>query len=211
LVSSIIYTYLVRLRTDEMHEHDGRPSDPLVSRLPPLLESLEGWGTFRAGAKAAAVAAVLFRREGEWYIPFVIRRRDLPSHPGQIGLPGGGVRLGEEAWQAAAREVEEEIGVPAADLVPLGAGSPLYAAVTNFSVVPFVAWLPGDEIRFRPDPRELDGVLEVPLDRLLDREAWLERQPWPGPHLPVGDSFIWGLTARLLADLLPRISAARGA
>src|SRR2546427_7402147 len=137
-----------------MHEHDGRPSDPVVSRLPPLLESLEGWGTFRAGAKAAAVAAILFKREGEWYIPFVIRRQDLPSHPGQVGLPGGGVRQGEEAWPAAAREVEEEIGVPAADLVPLGAGSPLYAAVTNFSVVPFVAWLPGQEIRFRPDPRD---------------------------------------------------------
>ena len=193
-----------------MREQDGEPSDPLVSRLPHLLESLEGWGTFRAGARAAAVAAVLFRREGEWYIPFVLRRQDLPSHPGQIGLPGGGVRQGEGAWQAAAREVEEEIGVPAAALVPLGAGAPVYAAVTNFSVVPFVAWLPIADARFRPDPRELDGILEVPLDRLLDREAWREDgRPWPGRHFPVGEAVIWGLTARLLGDLLPRISAAR--
>src|SRR2546427_132522 len=106
-----------------MHEHDGRPSDPVVSRLPPLLESLEGWGTFRAGAKAAAVAAVLFRREGEWYIPFVIRRRDLPSHPGQIGLPGGGGRQGGAAWQAAARGGEAESGAPAAAPAPPGAAS----------------------------------------------------------------------------------------
>ena len=142
-------------------------------------------------------------------MPFVARRADLPSHPGQIGLPGGQVRLGESAWQAAAREVEEEIGVRSSDLVPLGAGTPLYAAVTNYSVVPFVAWLPLEEVRFRPDPRELDAVLEVPLARLLDEDAWRAgAHPWPGHHFPVGDTLIWGLTARLLADLLPLISAA---
>src|SRR5262249_54166609 len=146
-----------------------------------LLLSLEDWGTFRAGAREAAVVAVLYRRQGAWSIPFVARRADLPSHPGQIGLPGGRVKAGETAWAAAAREAEEEIGVRAADLVPLGAGPPLYAAVTNYSVVPFVAWLPADDPTFRPDPRELDAVLEVPLERLLDPEAWREGpEPWIG-------------------------------
>ena len=120
------------------------------------------------------------------------------------------VRQGESAWEAAAREVEEEIGVPARELVPLGAGAPFYAAVTNFSVVPFVAWLDGEQGSFRADPRELDSVIEVRLERLLDAGAWLEgANPVPGRHLPVEDTMIWGLTARLLADVLPRISAAR--
>ncbi len=192
-----------------MREPDGQPSDPFLSRLSSHLQSLEGWGTFRAGARAAAVTAVLYRREGALYIPFVARRTDLPSHPGQIGLPGGRVRETESAWDAAAREVEEEIGVGARELVPLGAGSPLYAAVTNYSVVPFVAWLPRDDVRFRPDPREVDAVLEVPLDRLLDESAWRQAPPWPGPHLPLGDTAIWGLTERLLGEVLPRIRAAQ--
>ena len=120
------------------------------------------------------------------------------------------VRQRESAWEAAAREVEEEIGVLARELVPLGAGSPFYAAVTNFSVVPFVAWLDGEQGSFRADPRELDSVIEVRLERLLDAGAWLEgANPVPGRHLPVEDTMIWGLTARLLADVLPRISAAR--
>lgn len=192
-----------------MQADDGQPSIPFLRRLSSSLQSLESWGTFRAGAKRAAVVALLYRRGGSWHVPFVLRRADLPSHPGQVGLPGGGVREGEDAWQAAAREAEEEIGVPASSLVPLGAGAPLYAAVTNYSVVPFVAWLPLDSFRFRPDPRECDAVLEVPLARLLDRAAWQHGEPpWPGHHLPVGDAIIWGLTARLLADLLPRISAA---
>jgi 8-oxo-dGTP pyrophosphatase MutT (NUDIX family) len=171
---------------------------------------LEDWGTFRAGARRAAVVAVLYRREGALYIPFVSRRADLPSHPGQIGLPGGQLQTAESAWEAAAREAEEEIGVRAADLVPLGAGPPVYAAVTNYSVVPFVAWLPVEGVRFRPDVRELDAVLEVPLARLLDRSAWAD-DAWRrfGPNLPVdGGGVIWGLTARLLAGILPAISAA---
>jgi 8-oxo-dGTP pyrophosphatase MutT (NUDIX family) len=119
------------------------------------------------------------------------------------------VRQGESAWEAAAREVEEEIGVPTRLLSPLGAGLPFYAAVTNFSVVPFVAWLPGRDFPYRADPRELQAVIDVGLDRLLDAEAWLEgATPVPGRHLPVEDTMIWGLTARLLADLLPRISSA---
>ncbi|HZU16212.1 MAG TPA: NUDIX domain-containing protein [Candidatus Dormibacteraeota bacterium] len=155
------------------------------------------------------MTAILYRRGGVWHIPFVARRPDLPDHPGQIGLPGGGVRSGEAAWEAAAREAEEELAVPTAALRPLGAGRPLYAAVTNYCVVPFVAWLPLSEVRFRPDRRELTAVLEVPLAELLDPRAWRQGAgPLPGPHFPLGEGMIWGLTARLLADLLPRISAA---
>ncbi len=194
-----------------MHKADGQPSNSFVSRLPSLLESVEDWGTFRSGARQAAVVAVLFQREGALYMPFVVRRADLSSHPGQIGLPGGQLQPGESAWTAAAREVEEEIGVGAGDLVVLGAGPPFYAAVTNYSVVPFVAWLPGEGVRFRPDPREVDAVLEVPLGRLLEESAWLEG-PWPGVgrSLDTGiqGAVIWGLTARLLDGLLPPIRSA---
>jgi 8-oxo-dGTP pyrophosphatase MutT (NUDIX family) len=194
-------------------EQDGEPFNPLLDRLPPLLESFEDWGTFRSGAKQAAVVAILYRREGALYMPFVARRPDLSSHPGQIGLPGGRLHPGESAWRAAAREAEEEIGVRAEDLRPLGAGPVVYAAVTNFSVVPFVAWLPLPAARFRPEPGELEAVLEVPLARLLDESAWQD-----APRSRLGRSLvvegpvpIWGLTARLLDGILPPISAALNA
>jgi 8-oxo-dGTP pyrophosphatase MutT (NUDIX family) len=192
-----------------MRKLDGLPSNPFLSRLPSLLQSVEDWGTFRSGARRAAVVAVLYRREGALYMPFVARRADLRSHPGQIGLPGGQIIADESAWEAAAREAEEEIGVRAADLTPLGAGPPLYAAVTNYSVVPFVAWLPRQDVGFRPDTGELDAVLEVPLALLLDETAW-QNSPRSrlGRSLPVEGRVIWGLTARLLDGILPPIRRA---
>ena len=154
---------------------------------------------------------MLYRRDGELHLPFVLRRADLPDHPGQVALPGGGVGLGEDAWVAAAREVSEEIGVPAEEVLPLGAGSILYTAVSNFCVVPFVGFLERQGPVFTPDPRELAGVIEVPLTRLLDATAWSNTpERWFGANFVWEGSVIWGLTARILHDLLPRLGAGLG-
>ncbi len=142
-------------------------------------------------------------------VPFVRRRADLRDHPGQVALPGGGVEADESAWQAAEREVAEEIGVPAGRLVPLGAGDPIYAAVTNFSVVPFMAYLPDPVPSFVHDVRELEGVLAIPLDRLLDDSAWLEsNEPWRFRYLAHEESVVWGLTERIVYGLAPKLRQA---
>ncbi|HEX2679790.1 MAG TPA: CoA pyrophosphatase, partial [Candidatus Dormibacteraeota bacterium] len=150
-----------------------------LDRLEHLFKPVDGWGEFRKGARRAAVVFVLYRNDGLWMVPFVRRRADLRDHPGQVALPGGGVEEGESAWAGAQREAAEEIGVPVGRLQPLGAGDPIYASVSNFSVVPFVAHLPGPVEKFVFDPQELDGVLAIPLDRLLDDGAWRESdEPW---------------------------------
>lgn len=176
-----------------------------------LLRPVTAWGSFREGARHAAVTTILYEEEGGWRVPFVTRRADLADHPGQVALPGGKVEQGEEAWAAAAREAREEIGVPEGALVPLGAGVPVYTAVSNYSVVPFVAWLP-EQAAFVHDPGELEGVLEIPLDRLLSEEEWIEFQAersWMGRYFPWNGSVVWGLTARILADVLPLLRTAR--
>lgn len=185
--------------------------DQFLRALSSLLMPVDAWGAFRPGSRPAAVTMVLYRSGGDWHVPFVRRRADLPDHPGQVALPGGGVRPGEGAWQAAAREVEEEIGVPADALTALGAGAPLYASVSNFSVVPFVAWSPDPELAFAHDPGELDGVLEIPLRRLLDEAEWKPAaEAWMGRYFLWDGVPVWGLTERLLADLLPKVRQALG-
>jgi 8-oxo-dGTP pyrophosphatase MutT (NUDIX family) len=180
-----------------------------LSGVEHLFHPIDGWGDFRRGARKAAVVFVLYRANGRWMVPFVRRRADLRDHPGQVALPGGGVQQGESAWAAAQREVAEEIGVPVGRLVPLGAGDPIYAAVSNFSVVPFVAYLPDPVPAFVHDDRELEGVLEIPLDRLLDDSAWLQSaDPWRFRYLAHEESVVWGLTERIFAGLAPKLSEA---
>lgn len=154
--------------------------------------------------------AALFEADGEWWLPFVARRADAPDHPGQVALPGGGVRPGETPWEAAARECAEEIGVLPGTLTPVGTGEPIYAAVTNYSVVPFVAVVTGPRPAFVHQATELDAVMEIPLTRLLAEDAWLEFAPqsWMGRYFPWEERMVWGLTARILDDLLPRFRAA---
>jgi 8-oxo-dGTP pyrophosphatase MutT (NUDIX family) len=183
--------------------------DPFLSRLAYLLSTVDAWGDFRRGARPAAVVFILYRQADRWMVPFVRRRADLRDHPGQVALPGGGVQPGESAWQAAEREVAEEIGVRAGSLVPLGAGEMIYAAVTNFSVVPFVAYLPDPVESFVHDSRELDGVLAITLDRLLDDSAWLvSDEPWRFRYLAHEESVVWGLTERIVFGLAPKLRQA---
>jgi 8-oxo-dGTP pyrophosphatase MutT (NUDIX family) len=180
-----------------------------LGRLEHLFHPIDGWGDFRRGARKAAVVFVLYRADGRWMVPFVRRRADLRDHPGQVALPGGGVQEGESAWAAAQREVAEEIGVPVGRLMPLGAGDPIYAAVSNFSVVPFVAYLSDPVPAFVHDEQELVGVLEIPLDRLLDDSAWLQSDdPWRFRYLAHEESVVWGLTERIFAGLAPKLTQA---
>ena len=183
--------------------------DPFLIRIEQLFKPVDAWGEFRTGARHAAVTFVLYRQAGRWTVPFVRRRADLRDHPGQVALPGGGVQTGESAWAGAQREVAEEIGVHVGRLVPLGAGDMIYAAVTNFSVVPFVAYLPDPVGSFVHDARELEGVLAIPLDRLLDDSAWLESEgPWRFRYLAHEESVVWGLTERIVYGLAPRLREA---
>ena len=184
-------------------------NDAFVRRVERLFKPVDRWGEFRKGARPAAVAFVLYRSGGAWTVPFVRRRPDLRDHPGQVALPGGGVKPGESAWDAAQREVAEEIGVPSGRLTPLGAGDPIYAAVTNYSIVPFVAHLPEPVEAFVHDERELEGVIAIPLERLLDDAAWQESSDsWRFRYLAHEESVVWGLTERIVFGLAPRLRQA---
>jgi len=184
-------------------------ADAFLNRLRDELRPVDGWGEFRRGARPAAVVFIVYKQAGRWMVPFVRRRADLRDHPGQVALPGGGVHDGESAWQAGEREVAEEIGVATGRLVPLGAGEMIYAAVTNFSVVPFVAHLPDPVESFVHDARELEGVLTIALDRLLDDSAWLtSEEPWRFRYLAHEESVVWGLTERIVFGLAPKLRLA---
>lgn len=184
------------------------PEAEILHALPSALKPLDALGHFRTGARAAAVLIILYQRGDAVCVPFVIRRPDLPDHPGQVALPGGTLKPGEDAWTAASREAEEEVGIPANELQPLGGGGDVYTSVSNFHVFSLVAHLARPDPELKHDQRELIGILEVPLERLLDERGWREIDAWRGSAFEWEGATIWGLTSRILADLLPRIRQA---
>lgn len=135
------------------------------------------------------------------------RAAQLRRHAGQISFPGGRVEPGELDNPAAAalRETEEEIGIPAAFVEPLGYLRD-QAVMTGYRITPVVALLrPG--FTLRPGAGEVEHVFELPLEVIIAADSYRARRRRVGAleitvwDLPYADQDIWGVTAALLREL----------
>jgi len=166
------------------------------------------------GARRAAVIILLYPADTGWRLPLIVRPAELAHHGGQIGLPGGFIEPGETAWEAALRELEEELGVPAKGIEPLGQLSPLYVFVSNNYVTPWVAAI-DHRPAFLINAAEVAEVLELPLANLLDPAQngvfWREHEGIRQrvPYFAFGSHRIWGATAMILAELAAVAGASR--
>ena len=162
------------------------------------------------GSTDAAVLVPLYVDRGELHAVFTRRRSDLRRHAGEISFPGGRQDEPDEDLRATAlREAEEEIGLAPADVDLVGALAPVGTFVTGYRVHPCVGAIqPGH--RWTPEPREVDEVLELSLPALLAgyESKRLPRKgvPIKTPTYTVEGHFVWGATARIVADLLERVA-----
>jgi 8-oxo-dGTP pyrophosphatase MutT (NUDIX family) len=134
------------------------------------------------------------------------RRLDMPQHAGQISLPGGGVRVPEEApAEAALRETREELGVDRDRIRLLGTLGHFPIVVTGWDVVAHLGWWDGIGSLERQES-EVNTILEVPIEDCLrqhrERFAGRRYSPQEYPeyfHRQDGQTFrIWGCTGRIL-------------
>ena len=160
-------------------------------------------------AAAAVLVGLVPRREGTQVL-LTRRTEGLRHHGGQVSFPGGRIEATDrDAVAAAIRETREEIGLPPAQIAPLGFLDPL-ATITGFRVLPVVAMVSPDYIA-RPDPGEVAEVFEVPLDFLLDpvnRRRERRRYPEGEFEYHVYDfegRRIWGATAGMIVNFLELI------
>ncbi len=172
------------------------------------------------GAADSAVLVPVYERNDEPVVVLIRRSDLLVRDPGHVAFPGGRIEPGESAVQAALREAEEEV-----DLRPSAVASTRSLGVyvrRDRRVAAFLAML-DRRPRLRPDPGEVETLIEVPLGRLVaDGVAWEERwggrpmyffafEPEPGAPRDELDSelagdLVWGLTAWILWELVTRLA-----
>jgi 8-oxo-dGTP pyrophosphatase MutT (NUDIX family) len=138
----------------------------------------------------------------------------LRRHAGEISFPGGR-RDPEDAdlCETALREAEEEIGLPRTDVRVLGELVPTSTFVTGYLIHPFVGLIPAGR-RWQLSPAEVDAVLEFPLQALREghTRTTIERRgiAFETDAYIVGETLIWGATARILDGLLEQLGELLG-
>lgn len=154
----------------------------------------------------AAVLVPLVSRPEGWTVLLTQRSAALKDHAGQISFPGGRIEPDDaDAWAAALREAQEEVGLSGASIEFAGY-LPDHLILTGFRVTPAVAFVAPDYL-LRLDASEVEEAFEVPLSFLFDAENHRPRRRSIGElsvemtDIPYGPRNIWGATAGMLMTL----------
>src|SRR5262249_45831303 len=122
-----------------------------------------------ARAREAAVLAPFYVCDGVPCLLFTLRSLDLPSHRGEISFPGGSRDRGDPSLEwTALRETQEELGLDPQRVEVLGPLPPVWAAVSDFLIQPYVGWLGEGLPLLTPNAAEVAEVIEAPLAALAE-------------------------------------------
>ena len=164
------------------------------------------------GLLLAAVLVPLYVTQGRLWVLLTRRSASLPHHAGQYSFPGG-VREADDADDVATalRETREELGIETATVLVLGRLDDLRTP-TGYQITPVVGALPYP-LSLEPQADEVEAVVPFPYDYLAN-PATVEEQEFVvdgrrivTPVFHYRGHRVWGATARMLADLVARLSA----
>jgi len=152
----------------------------------------------------ASVLIPLFQDGGETGLVLIHRAQDSGPHSGQMAFPGGMVEVRDrgDLLATALRETREEIGIRPEDVRVVGTLAQRRTVLTSLTVKPFVGVIPYP-YPFQLDEREVQGVTTAALKDLVGGVLCGEN-PYdlPPPVYPVEGKPVWGLTARMITELL---------
>ena len=156
--------------------------------------------------RPGGVLLLLYEDQGIVKFPLIKRPEYTGAHSGQVSLPGGKSEPGEDAFQTALRECEEEIGVAPHAVRIIGRLSDFYVIPSNYIVTPVVASVAVKPV-FRPDPHEVARIIEGRLADIAAEDAMKEKEiiaagkyRMMAPHFEVENEVVWGATAMMLNE-----------
>jgi 8-oxo-dGTP pyrophosphatase MutT (NUDIX family) len=158
-------------------------------------------------ARPGGVMVLLYPKQGELYLPLMKRPSYDGAHSGQVSFPGGKVeKEDKDLVDTALRETEEEIGVKRHEISVIGQLTELFIIASNFKVLPSLGLMDYSPV-FKPDPYEVESVLEVPFEQLNDisrqgiQEMKFGKYTIQSPYFEIEGHKVWGATAMMLSEL----------
>jgi len=167
--------------------------------------------------RLGAVLVLLYPDGDDLRLPLTVRSDQLPSHRGEVSLPGGSIDPGDGGPVAAAlRECHEELGVDPGQVAVWGTLSSFYIQPSNFQITPVVGFCDRPPV-LSPNSAEVSQVITVTLRELLD-PALVKVEHWQlrgmdvnVPFFAIAGHKVWGATAVVLSELGARIRRAQQA
>ena len=168
--------------------------------LEPIDSPIESYPSYRL----AAVLIPIF--EKELSILFTLRTQNVKHHKGQVSFPGGRYDDDDKnIIETALRETQEEVGIERNEIKLLGRLNST-VTISNYHVVPIVGLI-RKIIPIRTNTLEVEHCFFAPLEELLKPENYLKGN-FDGfflPYYKFSNFKIWGITGRILTDLINRI------
>lgn len=162
------------------------------------------WGVPR---QSAVLSLFLPGHDNRWHLVLIKRPDYNGVHSGQIAFPGGRQEPDDPSlMHTALREAAEEIGLHMPVNV-LGRLSDIYIPASNYLVAPFVA-ISEKRQNWIPYAKEVQQVLEMPIDELLDESKVASghfitgfKKEVVSPYFALQEYRIWGATAMMMSEL----------
>jgi 8-oxo-dGTP pyrophosphatase MutT (NUDIX family) len=156
----------------------------------------------------ASVLLPLFIKDGQYWLLFMRRTNTVEYHKGEVSFPGGVVDENDDSLESTAkRETFEETGIREEDIEILGQLDDIPTMTSRFIIHPFAGVVPFP-YTFKINKREVEYLIEVPLEFLLDAS---QPQPFPidyeggifeTPAFVYKGAVIWGATQRILENFI---------
>jgi len=154
----------------------------------------------------SSVLMIIFPLNGELNTCFIRRPSGMRNHGGQIAFPGGRYETTDkDLMQTALRESFEEIGLENDQVEIIGALTPIYVQVSNFTINPYIGWCETTP-EFKTDNQEVDELIILSVEKLMShsvrdtRNVNTPRGKFIVPGYFIDPVFIWGATAMILTE-----------
>lgn len=161
----------------------------------------------------AAVLLLIYPDKNGQLSIVLMKRTEYPGHhSAQISFPGGKYEKADNNLSyTAMRESEEEIGVKYEDTTIIGSLTELYIPISNFLVHPYIA-ISHISPKFKPDPTEVDYLIELPLKTLLNTpisytNLTSDALPETVPYFNISGETVWGATAMIMNEFFEIITS----